>query len=136
MKKKLFFLLVSAFLLSGCAGNRLLNYQFQSEYNNPGLTQLIGKHISVVQDRVNLAHIDTSGLIYNYYYLYKHCDYMGDNVTYNGYGVILRRDPIYHCGSMFFSTDKDGIITNYSETGYIPTSDYQHYFKDIIVIER
>ena len=135
MYKKYLMLFTLSFLLSGC-GNRLLNYQFGFEYRNPALTQLIGKHISLVQERVNLATIDTNGMLYNYYYLYKDCDYMGDNVTYNGYGVILNRQPIYHCGKIYFSTDKDGVITNFTEDGYIPTTDYQVYFNDLIVIEK
>lgn len=135
MYKKALVLLASALMLTGC-GNRLLNYQFGFQYRNPALTQLIGKHISLVQERVSLARIDTNGMLYNYYYLYKDCDYMGDRVTYNGYGAILSRQPIYHCGEIYFSTDKDGTITNYIEKGYIPIQDYQVYFKDLIVIEK
>ncbi|QIM62566.1 hypothetical protein A1D29_04245 [Pasteurellaceae bacterium Orientalotternb1] len=135
MYKRSLALLTSVFILTGC-GNRLLNYQFGFEYNNPDLTQLIGKHISLVQERVSLQKTDTTGLLYNYYYLYKDCDYQGDKITYNGYGVILNRQPIYHCGEIYFSTDKDGIITNYIEKGYIPRRDYQAYFKDLIVIEK
>ncbi|QIM64939.1 hypothetical protein [Frederiksenia canicola] len=135
MYNKALTLIISAFILSGC-GNRILNPQFSFEYRNPALTQLIGKHISLVQERISLHKIDTSGLLYNYYYLYKDCDYMGDYITYNGYDVILKRQPIYHCGEIYFASDKDGIITNYIEKGYIPTKNYQTYFKDLIIIEN
>ncbi|WP_373819660.1 hypothetical protein [Glaesserella sp.] len=127
MNKKHILPLCISIILTGCA----------SYGNNPGLAQLEGKHISVVQERIdNFVHTDI-GLFSNDYYLYRDCVYSGyDNVTTNYWGVVIDRQPIYNCGSMFFTTDKDGIITNYTEKGYVPQRDYQPLFKDIIVIER
>ena len=81
--------------------------------------------------------VDTSGLFRNYYYFYRDCPYAGyDEITYNSYGVILNREPVYKCGEIYFETDKDGVITNFVENGHIPDTDYQPIFKDLIVIEK
>lgn len=125
------FLTISVFF-SGCAGI----FDNTSWYVNPALKQLKGQHISVVIDRVKyFPHVDI-GLLGNKYYLYKECEYKGDNITYNGYGVILNRQPIYHCGNFHFVTDKDGFIKDYVEEGWRHGIDYEKYFKDLIVIER
>lgn len=107
-------------------------------YYSPALKQLKGHHISTVAQRIDrFVHVDTSGLFRNYYYFYRDCPYAGyDEITYNSYGVILNREPVYKCGEIYFETDKDGVITNFVENGHIPDTNYQPIFKDLIVIEK
>lgn len=133
MKKGVVFVsLITSLFFSGCASI----FDGTSRYINPSLKQLKGQHISLVIDRIKyFPHVDI-GMLSNKYYIYKECEYKGDNITYNGYGVILSRQPIYHCGNMHFVTDKDGFIKDYVEEGYRYHDDYQKYFKDLIIIKR
>lgn len=126
MNRKVLLVLLTSTVLAGC-----------SSYQNPALTQLKGKHISVVQERINNFADVEMGLIWNHYYLYNGCVYAGyDMVTRNYWGVEIDRKPKYNCGEAYFETNKDGVITAYRERGYVPYTDYQSWFKDLIVIER
>ncbi|MGV6988700.1 hypothetical protein ACWA5Z_07345 [Testudinibacter sp. P80/BLE/0925] len=131
MKKMLLPLLGSAVLLSACTP------LFNNGGWNPDLKQLKGQHISVVRDRINnWADVET-GMFGNKYFLYRACPYSGrDMVSTNYWGVEVGRQPIYNCGESYFTTNKDGVITDYLEVGYTPNTNYQQYFRDLIVIKK
>lgn len=108
-------------------GGKTLNHVFKWNYKNTYLSKLKGKHISELEKRglitsYALAYENTYE-IYNSYYGY------GSGTTTNTYAVYgdgSRRliHSHYDGGAIYFSvwieTDKNGIITDYTEEGNNP----------------
>ena len=132
--QKFFLPLFYAFLLAGCNKHGLGPTNLFLE--NKELTQLKGRHILDMEKYTGgWSYIDI-GMFSNKYYLQydprevlsveRSCNFWGCSVVgvnYSTYGYI------------YFTTDKDGYITDYTEDGDAIRS-VKHKFKDLLVLEN
>ncbi|WP_298042649.1 hypothetical protein [uncultured Campylobacter sp.] len=132
--RKFFLPLFYAFMLVGCNKHSLGPTNLFLE--NKELTQLKGRHILDMEKYTGgWSYIDI-GMFSNKYYLQydprevlsveRSCNFWGCSVVgvnYSTYGYI------------YFTTDKDGYITDYTEDGDAIRS-VKHKFKDLLVLEN
>ena len=132
--RKFFLPLLCAIVLGGCAKHGGFTTNFILE--NKELTALKGRHILDMQKYIDRWAKVEIGILSNKYYLqYEPQVLLSEETSCNFWGcsVVGRNFSTY--GYIYFTTDKDGYITDYTEDGDAIRS-VKHKFKDLLVLEN
>ena len=132
--RKFFLPLLCAIVLGGCAKDGGLAVNFILE--NKELTALKGRHILDMQKYIDRWVKVEIGILSNKYYLqYDPQVLLSEETSCNFWGcsVVGRNFSTY--GYIYFTTDKDGYITDYTEDGDDIKS-VKHIFKDLLILEN
>lgn len=132
--RKFFLPLLCAIMLGGCAKHGGFTTNFILE--NKELTALKGRHILDMQKYIDRWVKVEIGTLSNKYYLqYDPQVLLSEETSCNFWGcsVVGRNFSTY--GYIYFTTDKDGYITDYSEDGDDIKS-VKHIFKDLLILEN
>lgn len=132
--RKFFLPLLCAIMLGGCAKHGGFTTNFILE--NKELTALKGRHILDMQKYIDRwVKIEIGTLSNKYYLQYDPQVLLSEETSCNFWGcsVVGRNFSTY--GYIYFTTDKDGYITDYSEDGDDIKS-VKHIFKDLLILEN
>ena len=132
--RKFFLPLLCAIMLGGCAKHGGFTTNFILE--NKELTALKGRHILDMQKYIDRWVKVEIGTLSNKYYLqYDPQVLLSEETSCNFWGcsVVGRNFSTY--GYIYFTTDKDGYITDYTEDGDDIKS-VKHIFKDLLILEN
>lgn len=132
--RKFFLPLLCAIVLGGCAKDGGLAVNFILE--NKELTALKGRHILDMQKYIDRwAKVEIGVFSNNYYLQYEPRVVLSEETSCNFWGcsVVGRNFSTY--GYIYFTTDKDGYITDYTEDGDDIKS-VKHIFKDLLILEN
>lgn len=132
--RKFFLPLLCAIMLGGCAKHGGFTTNFILE--NKELTALKGRHILDMQKYIDRWVKVEIGILSNKYYLqYDPQVLLSEETSCNFWGcsVVGRNFSTY--GYIYFTTDKDGYITDYTEDGDDIKS-VKHIFKDLLILEN
>lgn len=132
--RKFFLPLLCAIVLGGCAKHGGFTTNFILE--NKELTALKGRHILDMQKYIDRWVKVEIGILSNKYYLqYDPQVLLSEETSCNFWGcsVVGRNFSTY--GYIYFTTDKDGYITDYTEDGDDIKS-VKHIFKDLLILEN
>lgn len=132
--RKFFLPLLCAIVLGGCAKDGGLATNFILE--NKELTALKGRHILDMQKYIDRwAKVEIGVFSNNYYLQYDPQVLLSEETSCNFWGcsVVGRNFSTY--GYIYFTTDKDGYITDYTEDGD-DIKIVKHIFKDLLILEN
>ena len=132
--RKFFLPLLCAIMLGGCAKHGGFTTNFILE--NKELTALKGRHILDMQKYIDRWVKVEIGTLSNKYYLqYEPQVLLSEETSCNFWGcsVVGRNFSTY--GYIYFTTDKDGYITDYTEDGD-DIKIVKHIFKDLLILEN
>ena len=132
--RKFFLPLLCAIVLGGCAKHGGFTTNFILE--NKELTALKGRHTLDMQKYIDRWAKVEIGILSNKYYLqYEPQVLLSEETSCNFWGcsVVGRNFSTY--GYIYFTTDKDGYITDYTEDGDDIKS-VKHIFKDLLILEN
>ena len=132
--RKFFLPLLCAIMLGGCAKHGGFTTNFILE--NKELTALKGRHILDMQKYIDRWVKVEIGILSNKYYLqYDPQVLLSEETSCNFWGcsVVGRNFSTY--GYIYFTTDKDGYVTDYSEDGD-DIKIVKHIFKDLLILEN
>ena len=132
--RKFFLPLLCAIVLGGCAKHGGFTTNFILE--NKELTALKGRHILDMQKYIDRWAKVEIGILSNKCYLqYEPQVLLSEETSCNFWGcsVVGRNFSTY--GYIYFTTDKDGYITDYTEDGDDIKS-VKHIFKDLLILEN
>ena len=132
--RKFFLPLLCAIMLGGCAKHGGLTTNFILE--NKELTALKGRHIPDMQKYIDRWAKIEIGMLSNKYYLqYDPQVLLSQNKSCNFYGCWVTGNNFSTYGYIYFTTDKDGYVTDYSEDGD-DIKIVKHIFKDLLILEN
>ena len=132
--RKFFLPLLCAIVLGGCAKDGGLAVNFILE--NKELTALKGRHILDMQKYIDRwAKVEIGVFSNNYYLQYEPRQVLSQEVSCNFWGCSVLGNNYSTYGYIYFTTDKDGYITDYTEDGDDIKS-VKHIFKDLLVLEN
>ena len=132
--RKFFLPLLCAIMLGGCAKHGGLTTNFILE--NKELTALKGRHILDMQKYIDRWAKIEIGMLSNKYYLqYEPRQLLSTNQSCNFWGCSISGYNWSTYGYIYFTTDKDGYVTDYSEDGD-DIKVVKHIFKELLILEN
>ena len=132
--RKIFLPLLCAFLLGGCTTYGIGPSNIFLE--NKELTQLKGRHIlDMERYSGGWSHIEIGMLSNKFYMQHEPREVLSVNRSCNFWGCSVVGVNYSTYGFVYFTTDKDGYITDYTEDGDAVRS-VKHKFKDLLVLEN